>query len=245
MKISYVTSFAASLLFASATVFANSTDERTPSNQLLEQHQRRLRKKSKKGRGRGERELTLRIINQTFQQPFSNFFVMVHNEYTDPLYARGETSSDELATLAEEGDPSDLIASYTGANGVLSTSHHHGVAPGGSTDIIVVVDDDYPLVTIASMAVNTNDCFVSLNGAALSSGMVLNTPGNDSGSEANNEECRCVPGPACDGAEFATKGESCGGGEGFVHVHRGVQGIGDLKPEDVDWRNPMMRVIVM
>ena len=32
-----------------------------------------------------------------------------------------EKSSDELATLAEEGDPSDLIASYTGANGVLST----------------------------------------------------------------------------------------------------------------------------
>ena len=31
-------------------------------------------------------------------------------------------------------------------------------------------------------------------------------------------------------------------GEGFIHVHRGVHGIGDLDAAEYDWRNPMLRV---
>ena len=193
-----------------------------------------------------ERSLTLRIINQTFKQPFSPFFVMVHNDQTDPLYARGEPATSALATLAEEGDSSELLSLYEEAEGVWSAVQAGGLTlPGSSLEVNITVSDEYPLVTIASMAVNTNDCFVSLNGAALQSGMVINTPGNDAGSEVNNEDCSCIPGPAC--ADFEKQDGNCGAGEGYVHVHRGIHGFNgsDLLPQEVDWRNPMMRVIVV
>ena len=192
-----------------------------------------------------ERTLTLRIINQTFIQPFSPFFVMVHNNEADPLYSRGQPASTALATLAEEGDTSELIAMYEGQDGVEEVFEAGGLTlPGYTTEIEVTVSDDYPLVTIASMCVNTNDCFVSLNGAALDRGMTINTPGNDAGSEVNNEDCACIPGPAC--ANFTKAEGNCGAGEGYVHVHRGIHGFegSDLIPADVDWRNPMMRVVV-
>jgi len=193
-----------------------------------------------------ERSLTLRIINQTFKQPFSPFFVMVHNDQTSPLYARGQPASSALATLSEEGDSSELLSLYENTDGVWTAFQAGGLTlPGSSVEVHITVSDEYPLVTIASMAVNTNDCFVSLNGAALQSGMVLNTAGNDAGSEVNNEDCSCIPGPAC--ADFEKHDGNCGAGEGYVHVHRGVHGFegSDLLPQEVDWRNPMMRVVVV
>jgi hypothetical protein len=72
--------------------------------------------------------------------------------------------------------------------------------------------------------------------------MVLDTPGLDSGTEENNENCSSIPGPNC--TAIAPGNTADENGEGFVHVHRGVIGVGDL-PLDTDWRNPMMRVAVM
>eukprot|EP00978_Attheya_sp_CCMP212_P026004 scaffold84758_cov61-Attheya_sp.AAC.5 len=196
--------------------------------------------------GAGESTLTLNVLNEAFNQPFGGFFVMVHNSDTTPLYMRGKESSDALATLAENGDPSALVRSYSGAAGVLSAiamgnPMNDGPTFGGQTiQIKVTTTSKYPLVTIASMAINTNDCFVALNGVRLLRGMVLDTPGLDAGSEENNENCSSIPGPGCpDSGNTADRN-----GEGFVHVHRGVMGVADLTL-DSDWRNPMMRVAVM
>eukprot|EP00543_Licmophora_paradoxa_P010039 CAMPEP_0202467892 /NCGR_PEP_ID=MMETSP1360-20130828/73630_1 /ASSEMBLY_ACC=CAM_ASM_000848 /TAXON_ID=515479 /ORGANISM="Licmophora paradoxa, Strain CCMP2313" /LENGTH=219 /DNA_ID=CAMNT_0049092605 /DNA_START=229 /DNA_END=884 /DNA_ORIENTATION=+ len=145
---------------------------------------------------RGTRRLVLTIINQAFQQPFSPFFVMVHDE-SARLYVRGGVASEPLALLAEDGDPLPLVQAFQGQPGVLKAFTPDGGAPlfgGQSTTITVEVNDRYPLVTIASMAINTNDCFVSINGAVLNDGMILDTPGLDAGSEENNERCSLIPG---------------------------------------------------
>jgi len=89
---------------------------------------------------------------------------------------------------------------------------------------------------------------VSFNGVALQSGRVWNTtPGNDAGSEVHNERTAliCIPGRAY--ADFEKHGGICGVGEGYVHVHRRVHGLegSDLLPQEVDWRNPMMKVVVL
>jgi len=34
------------------------------------------------------------------------------------------------------------------------------------------------------------------------------------------------------------------GAEGFVHVHSGIHGIGDLDPETLDWHNPVAEVTI-
>jgi hypothetical protein len=136
---------------------------------------------------------------------------------------------------------------YDGSEGVLSAIAFMDGAPyfgGTSFDIEVEVSEDYPLVTIASMAINTNDCFVAVNGVKVYPGKTLNLDGLDSGSEANNESCESIPGPGCMGKEGAGTNERSGNGEGFVHVHRGMHGVGDLAVEEYDWRNPMMRVKV-
>ncbi|MGH8760210.1 MAG: hypothetical protein ACREVW_11970, partial [Burkholderiales bacterium] len=65
------------------------------------------------------------------------------------------------------------------------------------------------------------------------------------GSERNDELCASIPGP-----EFAECGGPGGGGkpegdeEGYVHIHAGIHGIGDLPPEVRDWRNPVARIVV-
>lgn len=171
---------------------------------------------------------------------------MVHNSQAQRLYVRGQPSSSALAILAENGDPSSLVNLYTqNSNGVLSVAAFSEGAPyvGGETfQMEVQVSTDYPLVTIATMAINTNDCFTAINGMQLSPGMVLDVPGLDAGSEENNESCNSIPGPGCasiSGSNFRSLN-----GEGFVHVHRGFFGIGDLPADRIDWRNPMMRIVV-
>ena len=61
------------------------------------------------------------------------------------------------------------------------------------------------------------------------------------GTEENNELCSHIPGPACD----ADSGNlEDGPGEGFIHINRGVHGIGNLTTSVYDWRNPVAEVFV-
>eukprot|EP00977_Amphora_coffeiformis_P006673 scaffold1453_cov195-Amphora_coffeaeformis.AAC.9 len=188
----------------------------------------------------------LKITNLTFQQPFGGFFVMTHNSNADPLFTLGDMSTPELGDLAENGSPAMLVALYDGAKGVGSVQGFGEGAPyfgGDSLEIEIPYDERYPYVTVASMAINTNDCFVALNGVKISPG-VINGVGYDSGTEINNELCSSIPGPAC--AMIDTANTADGMGEGFVHVHRGFFGIGgELSASGYDWRNPMARFEIM
>lgn len=128
--------------------------------------------------------LTLTIINESFNQPFSPFFVIVHNS-TARLYVRGEPASDQLALLAENGNPGPLVEMKpTGSKGVFNVSAFTDGAPyfgGDKLQIEVQVSKEYSLVAIATMAINTNDCFTAINGMKLKEGMVVDCPGLDTG----------------------------------------------------------------
>lgn len=188
--------------------------------------------------------ITLKVTNLSFQQPFGGFFVATHNEKTPPLFTFGDAASPELALLAEDGNPSPLVHKYEKLPGVGEAFAFTEDAPyfGGETvEIYIPYDPAYPYVTVASMAINTNDCFISINGLPLEVGDVFTGVGYDAGSEENNERCDSIPGPAC--AAIDTRNNADGNGEGFVHVHRGFFGIGPdgLSASGYDWRNPMVR----
>ena len=190
-------------------------------------------------------EITIKITNLSFQQPFGPFFVMTHNEEVPPLFTLGEASSPELGFLAENGGPDQLINLYSGMDGVgYITGFTDGFPYFGGDSLMITIpyDRDYPYVTLASMAINTNDCFVAINGERLMPGDVIMGPGYDSGTEENNELCSSIPGPACD---MESGNSADGNGEGFVHVHRGFFGVGDLSEAGYDWRNPMVKYEVM
>lgn len=188
--------------------------------------------------------ITLMVTNISFQQPFGGFFVATHNQYAPPLFVLGEESSPELAILAENGDPGPLVEAYKSYSGVGTAFAFNEGAPyfgGDMLEIEIPDDPEYPYVTVATMAINTNDCFVAINGVPLKSGDVFTGVGYDSGSEENNENCNSIPGPACADTDPGNRRD--GNGEGFVHVHRGFFGVGNdgLSAVGYDWRNPMVR----
>ena len=103
-------------------------------------------------------------------------------------------------------------------------------------------------ISVASMLIPTNDGFFALNAERLPLGQrsaVFTSPVYDSGTEQNDEACASIPGPF-----FAECGGPGGGGapegseEGYVHVHAGIHGIGDLDASARDWRNPAARIII-
>lgn len=51
-----------------------------------------------------------------------------------------------------------------------------------------------------------------------------------------------MPGPACPSNSTNIRADT--NSEGFIHVQRGVHGVGDLAAADYDWRNPVAEVVV-
>lgn len=195
---------------------------------------------SKSNRNRNPKYFTLKFTNLSYQQPFGPFFVMTHNGRVDPLFTLGEPSSMPLGDLAENGSPATLVDLYDGVRGTGYVGAFSEGVPyfgGESAEIKIPYDDHYPYITVASMAINTNDCFVALNGQKIMNTVILG-PGYDSGTEENNEMCNSIPGPAC---PMGSGNVASGNGEGFVHVHRGFFGLDDLSEQGYDWRNPMVR----
>ena len=186
---------------------------------------------------------TLRLTNMAYSQPFGPIFLLSHNNSATPLFTVGNTSSKELEFLAEQGSPELLVNKYTNDFGVKATvtvgSPTEPLFPGKSIAFQFETSDTYPFISIATMAVNTNDCFAGFRKLKLYDGLTVHSPGYDAGTELNDELCIHVPGPAC----FAyNQTHTNDDGEGFIHVHRGVHGIGDLDASIYDWRNPMLQL---
>lgn len=212
-----------------------------------EQGLRRRMEKEEEHHHESKIMVTISVRNAAYQQPFSPFFVMTHDSHADPIFKVGKNATAAPAMLAENGDPALLVEKYNNTEHVGYAGAVNEDAPyfGGETlTFKVPYDEHYPYITLASMAVNTNDCFVALNGVKMEPKAVYESPGFDSGTEENNELCASIPGPACADVEVTKQGNlASGNGEGFVHVHRGFFGVGpDLSQAGYDWRNPMMQV---
>jgi len=235
----------ATLAFAQGAIRGTAQDHDT--NRELRDGNRELmrssRNSSRKGGKKGSRTYRVTVTNLSLDQPMSPFFAAVHSYETPPLYTLGQPASDALALLAEDGNNSDVISMYEQMDSVLSSeSVTSGLLMGGATmSFMVEAPRGYSYLSMASMAVNTNDCFVAVNGQYIYDGASMELPGLDSGTEENNELCTHVPGPACEGAGAGVRATE--NAEGFVHVHRGNQRIGDLGPQ-YDWRNPMLSVSI-
>mmetsp|Transcript_20404 Transcript_20404/g.37929 ORF Transcript_20404/g.37929 Transcript_20404/m.37929 type:complete len:245 (-) Transcript_20404:47-781(-) len=200
----------------------------------------------KKINGICQKQLQITVQNAALNQPFAPFFVMVHTKDAPPIYRQGEPASTQLAELAENGATQSLVDYYKEMHKkevfyVGSQATETGpLFPGEELKFNVWVTPEYNQISIASMAINTNDCFVAVNSMTAELGK-LALPGLDAGSEENNEDCKSIPGPVC--ANKDSRNIASGNGEGFVHIHRGIQGISDLD-SSTDWRNPMAFVTI-
>ena len=180
------------------------------------------------------------ITNVTNRQIFTPILVVTHKEGVN-LFKLGDPASGPLAALAEGGNTVPLTTMLAGMSGVKDVvTAGPLLMPGQSRTIMVKAGKR---LSLASMLIPTNDGFVALNGVKVGGkSKTFWVPAYDAGSELNDELCSSIPGPDCGGP--GAPGIP-GGGEGFVHIHRGIHGVGDLAPSTFDWNNPVARITVV
>lgn len=184
------------------------------------------------------------ITNITHGEIFTPIMVASHKKGVK-LFELGAPASPELETLAESGNPGPLTSNLLGSGDALDVAQAADVLlPGKSVTLTVKMNEKNSYISVASMLVPTNDAFFAVNGLRVGKakkGITVYSPVYDAGSELNDEQCGSIPGPphVCSG-----EGLNLETGEGFVHVHPGIQGIGSLDSAQFDWRNPAAKITI-
>lgn len=188
------------------------------------------------------RRVEVTITNLTANQIFSPAVVATHSGRFDGMFQPGEEASAELRQIAEDAVNAPMLELLAndpdvGDFGVLEGA----IEPGQSRTIVLRARGLDRYVSLAGMLVTTNDAFYGVSSARIPSfgSRGLHPVAYDAGTETNNEDCDFVPGPPCMNAGVPTPM-----GEGFVHIHRGIHGIGDLQAAVWDWNNPVAHVTI-
>lgn len=182
------------------------------------------------------------ITNITHSISFTPILVASHRKGVS-LYKLGAAASDELSAVAEAGDTGPLAAQLKNNHRVADVQSSDGLlAPGDSVTVSVAAKKGARHISLASMMLPTNDGFIALNAvkAPRHGSVSYYSSAFDAGSEPNDELCISIPGPTCGGTGPSPEA----GGEGYVHIHRGMHGIGDLAPDVYDWRNPVAKITI-
>jgi len=184
------------------------------------------------------------ITNLTNSINFTPILVASHRRPVS-IFELGAPASKELTAIAEGGDTSLLAATLGDDRQVVDVqSSGDLLSPGHSVTVVVRASHGANRISLASMMLPTNDGFIALDSvkAPKRGSRVYFSPGYDGGTEPNNEWCMYIPGPTCGGAG-PSPGENPRD-EGYVHIHRGIHGVGDLRPAIYDWRNPVAKVTI-
>jgi hypothetical protein len=192
------------------------------------------------------------ITNLTRGQHFTVPLVVTHKENLR-LFAVGEPVNPQLAVFAEEGTPTALAALLAGtpeAKDLFVTAGAPAantlINPGKSATVIIEGNRQFAHLSLAAKLIPTNDAFIAINGIPGPSSdkpATMFVPAYDAGSEQNDELCASIIGPNIGECENPGGGQS-GGGEGFVYVHNGIHGVGNLTAAVRDWRSPVARIII-
>jgi len=181
------------------------------------------------------------VTNITRHQIFKPVMAVSH-DHDVHVWELGQPVSPAFAQVAEDAIPGDLEAELDATPGVTAYAISEvPLPPGKSVVLELPVTTPFDKITVFGMLVTTNDAFFGLQAADLPYRRMKDShlaPAYDAGSEENNELCEFIPGPPCDNLGVRHPD----GAEGFVHVHSGIFGIGDLSASTWDWRNPVARV---
>jgi len=149
------------------------------------------------------------VSNLTNAQPLSPIAVIAHQ----PGYAVftiGNAASVALEEMAEGGDNTALLdAAMTDTLVTVTVSGGAPIGPAGSETVTVdLLETDLPnlQISVATMLVNTNDAFTSLNAMVdsmvVGDVMTFRSVAYDAGTEADTEMAMTIPGPAGGGTGF-------------------------------------------
>jgi hypothetical protein len=212
-----------------------------------------------------ERLYRVTITNATPGQPVAPSVIATHTDAFSlfelgPAPMEGDAGYDyyfALATMAETGYPFLVLDQVAASHGVweavpLPTDRSPPVLlPSESNSIDISASGNARYLSAVAMLGATNDGLYAVRGAPLPKGIGdtvrVFAHAYDAGSEANAES------PDTVGALGATDDNPLTGegintnGEGYIHVHGGIHGVGGpngLAPAVYDWRDPVVEVTV-
>ena len=192
-------------------------------------------------------EYEVTVTNLTRDQQFTPILVATHKEGVR-LFELGSPASSQLKTLAEEGNVAPMTALLLGNSNVLDVVNSNELLdPGKSVTQRVRTRGGFDNVSVAAMLIPTNDGFFAVNdleGADGQDSITVVSPAYDAGTERNDETCASIPGPNFIECGGPGGGGAPGGGEGYVHIHAGIHGVGNLNPAIRDWRNPVAKITI-
>ena len=187
------------------------------------------------------RTYAVTITNITRGQVISPPVVFSHKDGFQ-LFDLGAPASDALVQLAEDAATGPLEAELLSSSAVDDVVIAAGpIPPGESVTVEVSAGGANFFVSAAGMLVTTNDAFFAVRNVRLPwwiGTQTVDAEAYDAGSETNSEQCAFIPGPPCGNGGVRDTGQA----EGYVHVHAGIHGGGDLAPADFDWRNPVAHI---
>lgn len=171
--------------------------------------------------------------------------VVASHTWKVAVFVPGQPASSDLAALAEDGDVTGLVDLLSGHDEVLDVAAAGGpLLPGETATFEVEVRGKYNRLSAVGMLVTTNDAFFGLSNFFVDPSEVVQrttVPAWDAGTEVNNELCDFIPGPPCGNPLM----RDTDGAEGFVTIHSGIHGTGDLLPSEWTWQNPVVEIAVI
>jgi hypothetical protein len=188
------------------------------------------------------RRYAVTVTNLTRGQVLTPPVVISHNR-DFALFTLGAAAGSELAALAEDGMTGPLLGLLSSQRTVHESVVAAGpVLPGHSVTVEISVSGRFNAISAVGMLASTNDGFFAVEGvtAPKRGSATVEAEAYDAGSEANSESCAFIPGPPCGHPGV----RDTIGAEGYVHIHAGIHGIGDLTAAIHDWRNPVAQITV-
>ena len=158
------------------------------------------------------------------------------------IYRMNQFASPELAGVAEDALNGPLVDALTANSRVDQiVGGDAAIVPGASATYTVESNQMGLRLSAAFMLVNTNDAFAGVNSVRLprSGSAVYQLYALDAGSEENTELVGDIPGPCCEGAGNGTPTHE------RIHLHEGIQGIGDLDVDKWGWTGPVATLTIV
>lgn len=191
------------------------------------------------------------IENLTEGQPFTPPVILTHTDGIE-VFEVGETASDELKEIAENGNNDPLVTLAGGSADVLdSTVGDAPIMPGGSATFSVGAPANSHLSAVF-MLICTNDGFSGVDSLALpaSGSTSVDASAYDAGTEQNTEDFADMVPPCQELVGVSSDDEGTGMSDpalaegGVVAMHPGITGGTDLTVTDHGWTDPVARITV-
>jgi len=198
------------------------------------------------------------ITNLAATQPISPPVVVTHNKDVR-FWQRGDTASDGIVAIAENGDPSVAAGALPGVAGVTDVVNVGqpltlaGTVFGDFTDSVTITIEAHrgDRLSLAGMLICTNDGFAGVDSVRVPNSGTRTTYARayDSGSEINTERSEDIVDACSDLGPVSLNGDPNGNenetvdASGVISKHRGIVGESDLLTAH-NWDNKVLEVTI-